>query len=65
MQYSKCQYCKHNGNMCKFLVTNALATLSNLQYLTNQSLSYMRFKPENQINVEFDINCEGFIKKEN
>ena len=47
MQYSKCQFCKYNGNMCKFLVTNAFATLSNLEYLTNQSLSYMRFKPDN------------------
>lgn len=63
MQYSKCIECKNDGNMCKFIIVDALMAINNIEFLTNKSLNYMRFKPEHKINVTTDFICNGFIPK--
>ena len=35
MQYSKCIECKNDGNMCKFIIVDALMAINNIEFLTN------------------------------
>jgi hypothetical protein len=63
MQYSECGKCIHNGNMCKFLIVEALLASINLESLTNRSLQYMRYKPKEKISISLDFKCNGFVPK--
>ena len=49
--------------MCKFIIVDALMAINNIEFLTNKSLNYMRFKPEHKIDVTTDFICNGFIPK--
>ncbi len=50
--------------MCKFLIIESLLASENLEMLTNRSLSYMRYKPEEKITVSINFKCNGFSPKE-
>lgn len=64
MQYAKCMKCIHDGKLCKFIIVETLLTSLSLEELTNRSLRYMKFKPDNKITVSIDFKCNGFIPKE-
>lgn len=60
MQYSLCNKCIHNGNVCKMVMANAITTLGNLEHLINYSQTR---NTEHKCQLKIDYSCENFVEK--